>query len=251
MSPVTSTPAAPREYWRSLDQLQQTPEFVEFLHREFPVAASEFPQGVSRRRWLQLMGASFALTGLTGCRWEKETIAPFANRPANRIPGVPQHFATSWDFNGVARPLVVTCYDGRPIKVEGNRKHPLSNGAANAWAQASILSLYDPDRSQKVLEKGKASTWEAFQTAAKATFAGDGEGIRILSGAVVSSRQRCGRLEAIRDQRRHRDSPDNTGRALAASSRSRCRWVRSTTGSSFAESPGCSDFAQGSHRSLR
>ncbi|HCK40685.1 MAG TPA: hypothetical protein DHW22_03530, partial [Planctomycetaceae bacterium] len=73
-----------KTYWRSLDELQQTAEFRDFLHREFPVAASEFPEGLTRRRWMQLMGASLALGGLTGCRWEEEKIAPFAMRPENR-----------------------------------------------------------------------------------------------------------------------------------------------------------------------
>ena len=72
-----------KTYWRSLDELQQTAEFRDFLHREFPVAASEFPEGLTRRRWMQLMGASLALGGLTGCRWEEEKIAPFAMRPEN------------------------------------------------------------------------------------------------------------------------------------------------------------------------
>lgn len=198
MSSVTSTSAAAREYWRSLDQLQQTPEFTEFLHREFPVAASEFPQGVSRRRWLQLMGASFALTGLTGCRWEKETLAPFASRPMNRVPGVPQHFATSWELGGVARPLVVTSYDGRPIKVEGNPEHPESLGATDALSQAMILHLYDPDRSTAIRRGPDANspefTWDQFvkevTPALDRVRAAKGAGLRILTETSSSPTRR-------------------------------------------------------------
>ncbi len=164
MSSVTAPSAAARQYWRSLNQLQQTPEFTEFLHREFPVAASEFPTGVSRRRWLQLMGASFALTGIAGCRWEQEKLAPAVNRAGNRIPGETQLFATSWEWGGVARPLVVTSYDGRPIKVDGNREHPDSLGASDPFSQAMILHLYDPDRSTTPLETAGPSqgprTWD-------------------------------------------------------------------------------------------
>lgn len=115
------------------------------------------------------MGASFALTGIAGCRWEKETLAPLATRPANRVPGVPQTFATSWDVGGVARPLVVTSYDGRPIKVEGNREHPDSLGATDAFSQAMILHLYDPDRSTAIQQRNELGavdrTWEQFADA--------------------------------------------------------------------------------------
>lgn len=175
-----------KKFWRSLNELAATPKFKEWLVQEFPEGASDLLDTGSRRRFMQLMAASMGLAGLTACRRPVEKILPYAKGVEGLTHGVPQHYATVMNVAGQAQPLVVEAIDGRPIKIEGNRKHPLSNGAANAWAQASILSLYDPDRSQKVLEKGKASTWEAFQAAAKATFVSDGEGVRILSGAVVS-----------------------------------------------------------------
>ncbi len=189
MSSVTSTSAAARAYWRSLDQLQQTPEFTEFLQREFPVAASEFPQGFSRRRWLQLMGASFALTGAAGCRWQSDILASLPVRPANRVPGVPQTFATSWELDGCARPVVVTSYDGRPIKVEGNREHPDSLGATDAFSQAMILHLYDPDRSTAILKPTEKAaperTWEELATELgpilAAVKSSGGAGLRVLT----------------------------------------------------------------------
>lgn len=193
-----STVAAPnsglggRAYWRSLDELEQTPEFLEFLHREFPVAASEFPEGFSRRRWIQLMGASFGLAGIAGCRWEKEIIAPFVARPANRVPGVPQKFASSFEYGGALRPLVVTCYDGRPIKLEGNPGHSQSLGGTDALTQAMLLHLYDPDRSQQVVTgpSGQGSSWEEFNSTAgkwlDAAAANGGESLRILSDTSTS-----------------------------------------------------------------
>ena len=135
------------KYWRSLDELQQSTEFQEFVHREFPVAASEFPAGVSRRRWMQLMGASFALASAAGCRWETEKIVPMVNRPEGYIPGGMQKYATTIELAGAPRHLVVTCYDNRPVKVEGNPDHPGSLGATDAYSQATTLALYDPDRS--------------------------------------------------------------------------------------------------------
>ncbi|MEM9355314.1 MAG: TAT-variant-translocated molybdopterin oxidoreductase [Pseudomonadota bacterium] len=175
-------------YWRSLDQLQDTAEFREFLHREFPVAASEFPEGLSRRRWMQLMGASLALGGLAGCRWEEEKIAPFAMRPENRIPGEAEFFATSIEIAGMPRHLLATCYDGRPVKIEGNPDHPASQGASDALSQATILDLYDPDRSDALRQtQGRQSfrrSWQEFEEFAEQHFgameAHGGEGLRVL-----------------------------------------------------------------------
>ena len=118
----------------------------EAIQRDFGAATDDINDSVSRRRWLQIMGASLALGGMSGCRYEEEQIAPFAFRPQNRIPGVPVHFASIIDFCGVAQPLVATCYDGRPIKLDGNKEHPSSKGASTKFTQARILDLYDPDR---------------------------------------------------------------------------------------------------------
>ncbi|MCP4191951.1 MAG: TAT-variant-translocated molybdopterin oxidoreductase [Planctomycetaceae bacterium] len=142
-----------KNYWRSLDELHDTPQFREFVEREFPTAASELPEGLSRRRWMQLMGASFALGGLAGCRWEAEKIAPFAVRPEHRIPGEAEKFATTVEIASVPRHLLVTSYDGRPVKVEGNADHPHCQGGTDSFSQAAILGLYDPDRSDSLLQQ--------------------------------------------------------------------------------------------------
>ncbi len=177
-----------KSYWRSLSELENSPEFEEFLHREFPEAASEFPQGVSRRRWLQLMGASLALAGLSGCRYQTEKIVPLAVRPENQIPGKPRRYATSVELAGAVRHLLVTCRDGRPTKVEGNPDHPYSRGASDAFSQASILDLYDPDRSSEPRQQSGGQTftktWEDFQRFASTHFGElkrtDGEGLCVL-----------------------------------------------------------------------
>lgn len=145
-------------YWRSLDELADTPEFRRFLEAEFPSgwhrpAAGGGGDGPTRRQFLKLMGASLALSGLTGCRWPKETIVPATRQPVDRIPGVPVQYATAMELGGVATGLLVTSYDGRPIKIEGNDKHPFSRGKTNALMQASILKLYDPDRSRCVVQR--------------------------------------------------------------------------------------------------
>ncbi len=155
-----------KRYFRSLDELQQTPEFEQFLSREFPQAASEFPEGVSRRRWLQMMSASLALGGVAGCRYNREEIAAFVVRPEGRFEGVAQYFATNFEWAGRAVHALVTCREGRPLKVDGNADHPayalsqptdfsenkkLRSAGTDAFTQASILSLYDQDRIAGVL----------------------------------------------------------------------------------------------------
>jgi MoCo/4Fe-4S cofactor protein with predicted Tat translocation signal len=182
---MTSTPTdaadsslKPRDrYWRSLSELHQSDEFVnDFLNREFPVAASEFPEGVSRRRWMQLMGASLSLAGAAGCRYPTEIIAPFVVRPDGRIPGEFYSRSTNFELAGRVHNLLVTNIDGRPIKIEGNAAHPGGRGGTDAYVQASILGLYDPDRSRGDAgpllvrnEKGRyePTTWDAFDAYAR------------------------------------------------------------------------------------
>ncbi len=184
-------------YWRSLDELADAPQFRRFLERAFPEPASTGLGSPSRRQFLRLMGASMALAGLAGCRWPKENIAPFASRPPGRTPGKALQFATAMERCGSAQGLLVTSFDGRPIKIEGNPLHPINAGATDAFAQASLLEMYDPDRSREPMRRepspdgGRAAqTWEAFAAFAKAHFAGlqsrGGSGLCILSEATSS-----------------------------------------------------------------
>jgi Fe-S-cluster-containing dehydrogenase component len=145
----------------------------------------------SRREFLKLMGASLGLAGLTGCiRMPEEKLAPYAHRPQNRMPGVPVSYATAMEIGGIAQGLLVTSIDGRPIKIEGNPSHPLNRGACDAIAQASILQLYDPDRSRGVIRRengvARESSWEEFAKWAKEHFKGDGDGVCFISEASTS-----------------------------------------------------------------
>lgn len=172
-----------KEYWRSLDQLADTPQFREWVHREFSEGASEMLDGSSRRTLLKLMAASFGLAGLTACRRPVENILPAAMNVEDYIPGRPLYYATATSVSGAATGLIVETHDGRPTKVEGNPSHPFSLGACSAHAQASVLNLYDPDRSKTVLREGAKSSWEEFTKFAKEHFAslGQGEGLRFLA----------------------------------------------------------------------
>jgi molybdopterin-containing oxidoreductase family iron-sulfur binding subunit len=132
----------------------------------FGPAPKQSESGFSRRRLLQVMGASLALASASSCRWEAEEILPFQKRPDGRIPGTTRRFATALESSGFASSLLVTSYDGRPIKIEGNPQHPATLGACTARSQAAILDLYDPDHSRGLVQthQGVAypRTWKEF-----------------------------------------------------------------------------------------
>ncbi len=185
-----------KQYWRSLEELAETDEFQELLHREFPDRATEWSDPVGRRKFLKLMGASFALAGLTACtRQPTEYIAPYARQPEELVPGKPVFFATAMPLDGFATGLIVESHEGRPTKIEGNKDHPASLGATDVFSQASVLGLYDPDRSQTLTYLGEIVTWSAFlggirpavdaQRAVAAQKPAKG-GLRILTETVTS-----------------------------------------------------------------
>src|SRR5580704_4986477 len=179
------------EYWRSLEELAGSPEFQEMLHREFPKGASEWLDSVSRRGFLQLMGASLAMAGMTGCtRLPLQEIVPYVKQPEQLIPGRPQYYATAFTLSGYAYPLLVESHLGRPTKIEGNNLHPASLGGTDVFAQASILGLYDPDRAQSVTHLGDVDSWASFSNAIKGPLAIQkslgGAGIRILTQTISS-----------------------------------------------------------------
>jgi len=155
-----------KRYWRSLGELSDTPEFREWLEREFPAGAAEIAgDEVSRRSFLKLMGASMALAGfgLTSCRKPEMHLVPFTKSAEWVIPGKFLYYATAMPRRYGALPLVATTVDGRPIKIEGNPLHPDSNGATDAFAQASVLDLYDPSRSQRFVQERKLSDRATFE----------------------------------------------------------------------------------------
>jgi MoCo/4Fe-4S cofactor protein with predicted Tat translocation signal len=180
-----------RKYWRSLDQLADTPEFEEFLHREFPREASVWDESFNRRNFLKLMGASLALGGLSACvKQPDEKIIPYVKQPEILVPGTPLYFATAIPMGGYAHGVLVKSHMGRPTHIEGNPDHPASLGASDIIVQASILSLYDPDRSQVILNNGRISTSEKFQQAVQIALeiqrSLKGAGLRILTETVTS-----------------------------------------------------------------
>ncbi|MGZ5477571.1 MAG: TAT-variant-translocated molybdopterin oxidoreductase, partial [Thermoanaerobaculia bacterium] len=178
-----------KEYWRSLEDLSRSEAFDEFFAAEFPQQALPLEKGVHRRDFMKLMGASVAMAGLTACQAPNETIIPYVNQPENLIPGKPIFFASAMTLGGYARGVLVESHMGRPTKIEGNPEHPSSLGASDAFMQASILNLYDPDRSPVVRRFGEISTWSEFIAAMQRPLAEaktNGAGFRILTQTVTS-----------------------------------------------------------------
>ncbi|HKQ52701.1 MAG TPA: TAT-variant-translocated molybdopterin oxidoreductase, partial [Pyrinomonadaceae bacterium] len=199
-----------QRYWRNLEELADTPEFREFVEREYPQHAEEWHDAVGRRNFIKLMGASLALAGLTSCVYQPpEKIVPYVDQPEELVPGKPLFFATAMPLGGTATPLLVRSNEGRPTKVEGNPDHPNNRSAdvnvkgtsaTDLFAQASILTLYDPDRSQVLTYREEIRAWPAFvaemRTALEEQRKTQGAGFRILT-ETVSSPTLAAQLRAI------------------------------------------------------
>ena len=181
--------------WRSLAEYENDPQFQQYLKNEFgvPLGESE-PTSAERRRFMQLMSASFALAGAAGCRWEEDKVLPMTRQPEGMIPGVPQFYNTAVELGGVGVPLRVRSYDGRPIKVDGNPDHIDSRGASRAYDQGSLLGMYDPDRSVAPAKfaggTATESTWVEFKQFAMKHFAelrqSGGAGLAVLAESSSS-----------------------------------------------------------------
>ena len=179
------------EYWRSLEELAGSEEFREMMHREFPKGSSEWLDSVSRRGFLQMMGASLALAGMTACtRQPLEQIVPYVRQPEDIVPGRPQFYASAAMLGGYAQPALVESHMGRPTKMEGNPDHPASLGGSDVFSQASLLDMYDPDRSQTPVYLGETRSWKNFVEQVRTRMAGQramgGEGLRLLTRPISS-----------------------------------------------------------------
>jgi len=180
---------APR-FWQSIEELSDTKEFRHFLENEFGGKESKESDGVNRRDVLKLMAASAAMAGLGACtKLPPEKIVPYVHPPEEIIAGRPLFYATSFSESGVATGILVESHMGRPTKIEGNPEHPGSLGGTDLFTQASILSLYDPDRSQTVMYEGRVSAWSDFAAAMgdmRTLIASKGAGMRILTKTITS-----------------------------------------------------------------
>jgi MoCo/4Fe-4S cofactor protein with predicted Tat translocation signal len=180
------------QYWRSLEELAETPEFLAYLKDEFPPFVEAAAGALDRRRFLQLMAASLALSGLAACGPEEapRQMLPYVKQPEGIVPGRARYYATATTLDGYAQGVTIEQQMGRPIKVEGNPDHPASRGATSAIGQATILGLYDPYRAQAVTRHGDEESWEALLTTLfderQRWTAAQGKGLYLLTGAVTS-----------------------------------------------------------------
>jgi molybdopterin-containing oxidoreductase family iron-sulfur binding subunit len=216
-----------KEYWRSLEELADSPEFREMMRAEFPEQADVWPDALSRRQFMTLMGASLALAGVSGCSVRPAPsvgIRPYVRQPEEIVTGKPLFFATAMSLGAGAIGLLVESHEGRPTKIEGNPDHPASLGATDRYAQASVLTLYDPDRAQTVALLGQTSTWDAafgrvpvngvrsIGSSAKELRERHGAGLRILTETVTSptlGRQLQDLLKKYPEARWHQYEPVN------------------------------------------
>ena len=205
------------DYWRSLEELAQTDDFKDLVEREFPEHASEWASGVSRRNFLQLMGASLAFGGLTACTIQPaEKIVPYVRAPENVIPGRSKFYATTMPRGGVGTGILVESHMGRPTKIEGNPEHSASLGRSDSVTQASVLNLYDPDRATAVTNAGRISTWGSFLKSLEPALAHqrlkNGAGLCILTETVPSptlGNQLDNLLKTFPETRWYQYEPDN------------------------------------------
>jgi molybdopterin-containing oxidoreductase family iron-sulfur binding subunit len=185
--------ASGKIYWRSLEELADSPIFEEFVQREFPHAAEEWNDTVERRTFLKLMGASLALAGLSGCVIQPpEKIVPYVKQPEEEVPGKGLYFATAFSLGGIATPVLARSNEGRPTKIEGNPDHPNNrnndpndkgSSATDIFAQASILDLYDPDRSQTPMYRGETRPWTQFMAEIRGLIERESDGLKAKRGA--------------------------------------------------------------------
>src|ERR1700730_5442034 len=178
-------------FWRSLDELAGTPEFRDHAENEFPHGANDPGATLNRRELMKVMAASAAFAGLTGCtKLPTQRIVPYVRQPEQIIPGKPLFYATAVTLGGVATGVLVESHMARPTKIEGNPDHPGSLGAIDAFSQASVLGLYDPDRSQAEIHDGRIGSWAAFQDELSAALAAEkgnsGSGVRLLTPTITS-----------------------------------------------------------------
>jgi MoCo/4Fe-4S cofactor protein with predicted Tat translocation signal len=227
-----------KTYWRSLEELIDAPEFREFVQHEFPQQAEGWDDPVERRTFLKLMGASLALAGLSGCVYQPpEKIVPYVKQPEEEVPGKALYFATAVTLGGIATPVLARSNEGRPTKIEGNADHPNNrNGEANdrgssatdIFAQASVLSLYDPDRSQTPIFRDETRPWTTFVGDMRTALNGadgnsglrakQGAGLRFLTETVTSptlAAQLKGILAEFPQAKWHQYEPVNRDNARA------------------------------------
>ncbi len=186
-----------KKYWKGLDELKGDVEFVEKANNEFPEEIpvdevfsrkSEQP-ATPRRDFLKFMGFSLATATLASCEAPVRKTIPYLIRPEEIVPGVANWYASTFSDGNDYCSIVVKTREGRPIKIEGNKRSSVTRGGVNARVQASVLSLYDSARLQGPLAGGAPSSWQEVDGKIKEklqAIAAKNGNIRILSSTIIS-----------------------------------------------------------------
>jgi Fe-S-cluster-containing dehydrogenase component len=160
-------------------------------HAKSPLDALErtFDAALDRRSALKLFMSGVA-TALAACSKPIEEVVPYVQIPERVTPGLPLHFASALPLAGFGRGVIVTSIEGRPIKINGNPRHPASLGATDVFGEAAVLSLYDPDRSKAPYSSNRIQSWSAFEAAFRPQLdrarARHGAGLALLTGRITS-----------------------------------------------------------------
>ncbi len=202
---MRDTKAYRHGYWRSLEHRAMSHDQEADSWKEFAPGADTRPaSSLSRRNFLGASAILAGATATTGCiRKPKEQILPFVERPEDMIPGKPLYYASAFEEGGTVIGVLVESQDGRPTKIEGNPRHSGSQGAASTFAQASVLELYDPDRTRAPLEGEEVRDWtttrDAVSTLVEGYAAKQGKGLALVVRQMLSPTQRY-QLQQLRQR---------------------------------------------------
>jgi len=164
-------------YWKSLKDISTSDDYDRYLKQ----SEHHEDNGLSRRNFLSLVAASVALAGLEGCKKPVQKIIPYVEAEIATVPGIPKHYASTMPFKNNALGIIIENHDERPVRVNGNEKHPSSMGKSNSFSQATTLNMYDPDRSRGVRFNGKKVDWSEYVKYGQSINNKKGEGLAVLS----------------------------------------------------------------------
>ena len=157
-----------RKYWKGIDELHETPQFLESRDQEFPAQTSveEFlsddklqESSTGRRDFLKFLGFSVAAATVAACEAPVNKAVPYVNKPENVTPGMPTWYASTY-YDGISyASILVKTREGRPIFIKGNKDFGITKGGVNPRIVASVLGLYDSERLTRPTVNGKETSY--------------------------------------------------------------------------------------------
>ncbi len=181
-------------YWKGTEELRNDPEFVKNAEREFaqnlPIKDAYGDNSTasepSRRDFLKLMGFSVAAVSLAACETPVKNAIPYLNHPEEIVPGIPNYYASTYAKGGDYCAVLVKTREGRPIFVQGNDRSSLTKGKVNARATASVLSLYDEEKSKYPTKKGEQLAWDKADAEIKQALQAATGTVYLVTNTIIS-----------------------------------------------------------------